>query len=651
MITFKTKKPMYFFIWFCLIIYATWAHLYFGNYEANIALSGFSAYDFTNNILFPENFLNDYPGGAASVGKSTLPWLYPILASIGIPPNFTLPFFIALEISVLTYGAFFLLKTLFKDIHPIVLIAITCALSLSHIQLGNLARFGNPFFHGHFYGYADGLRLFAIAYYIRGRHNLSSSILIISFTIHPIKTIFGFIFIMAMHLWKLKSVFTKEVLTPYFIFVCFAILWMYLWIMDNSGSQFISSEEFFRYSPLFNSHWYPQDLNILDKYHQFYSTSFLSSILIGLNILLRSNFQYEIKMQLFLAILITTALVVIGLILSWHEVSPFFVKLSLQRSSVLILAIMSILVFGRLYMDIKSGEWWFAILLFAIVLTPFYYRESWHVVFSLLYAASTLLLVKQKELPNKILKITIISLTIFIVVYELYLYIYNYQNLLYWKLHLLPLSGLILILTIFKLLRFKLTEKNAPIIKLTSSILVTISLVVSAIYWSTNNKTLSPTFIAKGNAYKDVQLWAKNNTSHDALFLIDPTIAYGWRDFSQRSSFGTLNEWYKTGWLYSGSKINFQNGIERGKLFGIDKLIPNRSLKPAREEFINKSYSQALKVFYLSSGKVVANISENNNIDYIVADKVKAPNFGKILAWKIAFQNKFYSVLVPPHIK
>ena len=138
-------------IWF----YAIYAHLYFGDYEAKIALRGFSALDFTNSILFPENFLRDYPGGAWSTGKSLLSWVYPFLSSIGVPAETSLIGMVGLEIFALVYGAAHLMRTIFKTLHPLALIVLSALLTLSWIRYSNLASFGNPFFHGQFYGFAD----------------------------------------------------------------------------------------------------------------------------------------------------------------------------------------------------------------------------------------------------------------------------------------------------------------------------------------------------------------------------------------------------------------------------------------------------------------------------------------------------------------
>ena len=652
MILTYNKMPIYFFGWLALIIYATWSHLHFGNHEASIALGGWSAHDFTNTILHPENFIRDYPGGSWTSGNSSLPWLYPALASIGIPVSVSIPIFIALEIMVLTFGAFYLLQTLFRNIHPVSLFALTCAFALSYIRFSDLARFASPFFHGHFYGYADGLRLIAIAFYLRGRHRLSSTTLIIGFTIHPIKTLFGFMFICGMQLWKWRTTFTFKIATPYLVFAMFAGLWAYFWLGlgHDIGYPQMSAAEFFKYSPLFHSHWYPQDLNILTNNHLIYSTAFLSSLLVGLSSMMRCNFEPDLKMQLLLGILLVCLMTIIGLTISWNEISPTLVRICLQRSSVLILSIMTILTLGRWLVDIRNGQWWYALLLGSLIISAFYNKETWFVLISLVYTISTLLSENQKDSVTLTLKVIIFSFSIFIISYEYYLYIQGLQNKSYWLIQIQLLGALTASTIGYKLLKPEWRRYiDIYLIKYSPAIII-ILFTASATIWSIDNKRLTNDYIDKGNSYKAVQLWARDNTNTDDLFMTDPTISYGWRDFSQRSSFGTLQEWFKTGWLYTNNQESLHEGLERAARLGINELVPERYEKKEQWDFISKAYRRALNTFYKQDGMILASIAKDYDIQYIVMEKSNANNSGAIPPWQIAFDNKYYIAIIPPHI-
>jgi hypothetical protein len=85
--------------------------------------------------------------------------------------------------------------------------------------------------------------------------------------------------------------------------------------------------------------------------------------------------------------------------------------------------------------------------------------------------------------------------------------------------------------------------------------------------------------VRNGAQFKEVQLWAREHTPPDALFMVDPTIYYGWRDFSQRSSFGNLREWLHTAWLYDTRGDRFEDGRGRFAEFGI-ALDPYLDARP-----------------------------------------------------------------------
>jgi len=74
----------------------------------------------------------------------------------------------------------------------------------------------------------------------------------------------------------------------------------------------------------------------------------------------------------------------------------------------------------------------------------------------------------------------------------------------------------------------------------------------------------------RGQDFLDAQLWAYRSTAHDALFLVDPWKGCGWRDLSERSSFGSVREWGFTAIAHNPTYSVYQEGNRRLKLFGID---------------------------------------------------------------------------------
>jgi len=146
------------------------------------------------------------------------------------------------------------------------------------------------------------------------------------------------------------------------------------------------------------------------------------------------------------------------------------------------------------------------------------------------------------------------------------------------------------------------------------------------------------------SSYLDVQVWAKNNTSSDALFMPDPSHFYGWRDFSQRSSFGNLREWGYTAICYNSDyKIYFQ-GVKRIKEFGINiNEINDRDFKNLKSEIYGQKLARRIrKIFYSMKPQRLKSISKKHNIDYIIMNKKYHKK--KFKEFPIVFENKHYLV-------
>jgi len=181
-------------------------------------------------------------------------------------------------------------------------------------------------------------------------------------------------------------------------------------------------------------------------------------------------------------------------------------------------------------------------------------------------------------------------------------------------------------------------------------ILIAVGFTYGSYQWGSTYRSYAPSRADKGLAYKSAQLWAHDNTEISSVFMVDPCQSYGWRDYSARSSFGTVQEWYKTGWLYGGSQKFLHEGIKRGASLGIevDKLSPKDEPNNVGRN-VSRFCSVARKAFYQPDGEILKGITSDYDIQYVVMDKVQATKFGAIPKWKKSFENKHYVVLIPPH--
>jgi hypothetical protein len=160
-----------------------------------------------------------------------------------------------------------------------------------------------------------------------------------------------------------------------------------------------------------------------------------------------------------------------------------------------------------------------------------------------------------------------------------------------------------------------------------------------------SSQTRNRRFAGKAAAYLQVQKWAEANTCRNALFLVDPSHNYGWRDFSKRSSFGSLREWGYSGFCYYPNLAGYLEGKKRMGEFGIDiDIISEQDIKNNVQTLI---YGQQLgevirEAFYGMNMGDFRRLSAKYNIDYVVLNKKyhkkSFPNA------KIAFENRYYIV-------
>ncbi|GAB2912767.1 hypothetical protein GCM10027278_36820 [Paralcaligenes ginsengisoli] len=103
--------------------------------------------------------------------------------------------------------------------------------------------------------------------------------------------------------------------------------------------------------------------------------------------------------------------------------------------------------------------------------------------------------------------------------------------------------------------------------------------------------------------------------------MVDPTIYYGWRDFSSRSSFGNLREWLHTSWLYDSRKANYLEGKKRFDELGIDLGPYLHTYSPNQLAGFDKLNGDVLKRFYNMDPDWFTNMSTKYGIDYLVLSR------------------------------
>ena len=138
-----------------------------------------------------------------------------------------------------------------------------------------------------------------------------------------------------------------------------------------------------------------------------------------------------------------------------------------------------------------------------------------------------------------------------------------------------------------------------------------------------------------GPDYLEAQRWASVHTPVRALFFVDPTIFYGWSDYSRRSSFGNVRDWTHR-WAYNSRRDWWQQGVERLALLGlsVDSYLP---MKGGAQRLNRDAQAR----FYQADDEWRRSLARDWGVDYFVMRRKPANNSHL----PVVFANKRFLVL------
>jgi len=517
----------------------------------------------------PQRFAKDFPGGVEQFRASAPMHIYRLAyAVLGIEPEQVFPVFVAFEIVLMSVAMIALTRALRPSAPPIVAALAAAWVVASGARDMNLASFAQPFFWGLYYNVADGLRLFAIVAMLRGRVVLSAALLAGSFMSHPAMGLMGGVFVLAALLAKPRELLARRNLSAGLVFLALVGFWgiAVLGSEPVSGGRF-PAQVWFDLTRLNSYHWYPVAKGMFTTYHSAALVPFLSFLVLLAYYLTRSWPLGEGDRKISLGAAAMLLLVVLGVVFSVLQTSPALVKLSLHRANDLVLAVGIVYVAAGLWAEVESGRVWRGIIAGLVLASPFLGPPGFPVLGSALLAAPACRSIGRRTLrPGDAAVVLLLAVALGAVAF--------YANAgmaapvdsdaytgLAWWLRPPVLAGALVFSVALAVRRWAGTAiPRALAIGL---------LAASAGVWTTNFR-LGEAAAAWCREYKSAQLWARENTPANALFLVDPTIYYGWRDYSRRSSFGNLREWLYTSWCYSSDYEHCQEGLRRVAAFGID---------------------------------------------------------------------------------
>lgn len=657
--------------------------------ELKIAYGGFGPQDYVSQKLHPENYQKDWQNGIL-VYDNSLPMkvFYYLAKYFGISPTKTIYPFMFIQTLLFVMSVAFLVQTLFNN-KFITFISVPVML-LSHLAGLDLSRFATRGFGGYlsfslYYAYAGAFSLFAIGFFLRNKYVPCFVFLALSIYSHVTIGLFALVFIGSYALYRPKIILEKSFIVGIGVFSVLVAPHIFSIIHGPAiTTGGIPADQWVKSTKMFSYHWYPINMKLFSKNAHREVFPFLLLCFFFLVALRYQDIKNEKNRKILIGCIGCVIMTIIGIIFSDISPIPFLIKVSLQRSTTLIsffgvlylifylckkvesdnvfitcLSIYSLLIlvfaspgiailplFLLLYTDIKEEH-----------LGSFKISSGGIKTTRILYLTIAILIIFLSVIPiiNKEFKTS----NLFPIATALSTYIWHplqYLNPFYGFDFLIrggrfkdsPLFLRLLIgtfLLAIGVIFFKRVKNDAfKIMSLSIFLLMTITIV-----WSLNHNDYSRwhnRYAEIASAYLDVQLWAKNNTANDALFMPDPTHSYGWRDFSERSSFGSLREWGFAAIAYNPNYKTYLEGIKRMKEFEIDiEKVTEEDMKNYETFPYSQTFTEPIRnKYYNMSDDRRMDLAKRYGIDYFVLVKSRMKDLSSMT---VAFENEHFIVYKP----
>lgn len=599
------------------------------------ATYGLGPMSFVYKTAEPAHFARDFPSGAENVSKSAAMLVYPLAyLALGIPPEGLWPVFLAFEIALMAFTMIVLVRTLRPRAPPVVAALVAALAVASNARDMNFAAFRQPCLWATFYNVADSLRLLAIVFVLRGRPVVAGALLGGSFASHPAMGLMGGLFIAGCLALEPRELLRRRFLAASLVFLAIAGLWT----AHVFGSEPAAGEPFpaglwFDLTRLFSHHWYPIEEGLLTAKHRAALVPFLSFLALLGYCLGREAPLGERDRKAAAGMAAMLALTALGLALSTLRLSPALTKLALHRANDLVLTVGLVYVAAGLWGELDSGSPWRGLAAAAALASPFLSKPGFPLLASVALAAPFCL---RRGLLSARLMAAVPAGTgvLAVAVYALLGMAGPVTSSAYTGLGWLGTPPVLIgggLLALALLARRELAQAA-----------LVAALAAAAIHWQ-NGFRLKPELRAWSQAYKDAQFWAREHTPPDALFLVDPVLlhpdtGYGWRDYSRRSSFGSLREWLYLSWHYTSDYRLCREGLQRAAEFGVD-VTDYLGRPPARAA--SALAAEVQRRYYTATDDWRLDLARRYHVDYFVSRNPGGPMTSRL---PIVYENPHFVI-------
>lgn len=612
------------------------------NINWDIALSGFSPIDWQNHFNLPRNFAKDFPQGSQSYNASLFMYVYRLADSIfGVNAERLISGVILFEMLFMGVASVVFFRALIPNALPITAFVFAVLVVNSNARSMELAGFGGPFFWGLYYNFADGMRLIGLAMVLQRRFLTAGLLFALSVMTHPLMGVMGGIFALGCLVSIRDNVDRGRIFLSSVVFLLLAGGWWFYRLQNvDVASVGIPPDIWIAFSKAFNYHFYPVDNGLLTFTFERRFLTFLALLILAIFYVFRIHLSNQTRRGILFGGGLLFVVTLSGLGISYWSHSPALIKLTLTRASDMLILVSLAVVVAGLAQTLERGRPVQAAIAAGLLFAPFM-GPPFPVIYVFLAVVLGLPVFQDQRLTinDKTILGLLLGFGIFIFVYYQLGFVHsNYETAYLGHKDLWQIS----LYVGCAVMAADLLRSTSQVLRRLCWMAVLILVVPVALRW---NGTVNhgPADKPMGMAYMSAQVWAKENTPKSALFMVDPTIYYGWRDFSQRSSFGNVREWLHTSWLYDSKRDNYEEGLRRTAEFGISASDYLHESPPLLG--FDKLDRDIGERFYSYDADWFEKISKKYAIDYVVMKKERIKNR---LQLSVAYENDFFIIYKLP---
>ena len=601
-------------------------------YATETAFRGYSPVGWVYSHEHPTDFAQNWPNGTENYDRSVVMWLYLLAYRVfGLEADLLVYGIIALEIIGLAWCYVRMSQTLLDD-PPVSLTVVIAMLAIaSSARNITLSCFATPFFEGQFYTFAEIARNMALLAALRGRWNKAAAWLSVATINHVILGAVGSVFVAAVAALRWRHGERSAIMRAGFALLVISAAWVVCFYQPGAlYADPVSDEVWFSWTRFFNYHWYPWVNGVFLEAHDRWLLPFMTLLATAAMTWWHPTTRpRRWSREIAVGMATMAGLTVLAVVASEHRWSTTLIKLALHRSADMMLSIALVYAVAGWWHAITTLPLWRAIPAAFMLFAPTWSPGSPSVPLALHGV-----LARPAADANRIwspawwsLALLPLAMTL---LYKLAGFGADWVAAGYSGLQpLLKQPGLVTPLAIALVLLW-IARRRCDI----RMLVVVLTIAASCVMW-VGRDVPGGGPVAEGADYLEVQLWARAHTPSDALFFVDPTIFYGWSDYSRRSSFGNVRDWLQN-WAYNSRREWWQRGVQRLALLGLsmDTYLP---LKQGARRLTRDAQAR----YYQADDDWRRMIGKNWGVDYFVMRRAPANNSHL----PVVFQNKKFMVL------